>query len=257
MFFRAAALFLAIASLAAPARAADASAAHWKYDNPFCQVVAAVAPLPDVVASVTPVTGETRYEVTLYAAEGATLGAHVTLVSDTDAYDAAVPAGTLSGPSEDRRSEPVIVTLPAPDAVTYYFVDSYALDGTASVTCPSYVFEVGEGLSNAPGGVLTVGAQHLQAIGKLACGHVYQPPSSRGDMGGMIGNYGNKPLTVELQAYIDSKGHALQVKTVRSSGVAGVDDNAIGEVQQEEFHPAQFLCTPVVSEIRFRMEYQP
>ena len=117
MPFRAAALLVAFAGTFAAARADD-TAARWKYDNPFCQVVAFTAPLPDVVAPVALAGGESRYALGLYTAAGATLSAHVTLVSDTNAYDAAVPEGTLFGAAGDRKSDAIVVTLPAPDRIT-------------------------------------------------------------------------------------------------------------------------------------------
>jgi hypothetical protein len=123
MSWRAAAFPVALASVIAPARATDVSPAHWKYDNPFCQVVASVVPIPDVVASVNSVSGGVRYELALFTAAGELLAAHVTLVSGTDAYDAAVPDGSLSGPMEDRTLGPIVVTLPSPDRVAYFLVE--------------------------------------------------------------------------------------------------------------------------------------
>jgi hypothetical protein len=222
-------------------------AGPWKFENPFCNVVAQMAPLAD----------GTGYGLALYAASGKSIDAHVTLIGKSDAYDAHVTALPLAGSAEDREGRAVLVRMPPGTKIEYFFVDSYALDGGEPTSCPSYVFAMGEGFSDSPARATAVSAQHLQPLGKLPCGHTYQPPSTRGDMGGVIGNYGNKPLTVELRAYIDSKGHALEVKTIASSGVDGIDKTAIGTVQQEEFHPAQFLCTPVVSEMLLQMEYSP
>lgn len=119
MPYRAAALLVAFIGTVVPARADDG--VQWKYDNPFCQVVAFVAPLPDVVASIAPAGGEARYALGLYTPTGTTLAAHVTLVSDTDAYDAGVPEGNLFGAEGDRRSDAIVVSLPAPDRIGYFF----------------------------------------------------------------------------------------------------------------------------------------
>lgn len=231
--------------------------AHWKYDNPFCQVVASVTPIPDVVASTTPTGGGLRYVVALYTGNGATLAGHVTLVSDTDAYDASVPSANLSGPVEDRRLEPVIVTLPAPDRITYYFVDSYAVDRGASVTCPSYVFPIGATLSASPTGVPTIQAQHLQSLGSLKCGQVYIEPHLRGDLQSPVGTYGQEPLTAVARAYIDSNGYSIKEEIVHSSGVDGMDKYLLGAVGVHQFAPAQFLCVPVVGEMQIELRYSP
>jgi hypothetical protein len=246
-----------VSVLSVPARAPAESSIDWKYDNPFCDVVAAVVPLPDVVASVTPIQGGMRYVVALFARRGTTLAAHVTLVSDGSAYDAVLPDTNLSGPLEDRRREPVVVTLPAADQLKYFFVDSYALDGRASVTCPSYVFPIGETVQAQVAGAAVIPAVLLQSIEKLPCGQTYQDAGTGRDFGGVIGRYGNKPLSVTYHVYIDSKGHAISEKLLQSSGVEGVDSAALGSIQQQEFQPAQFLCTPVVSEINIRMDYVP
>jgi hypothetical protein len=256
MFCRVAAFSMALVSLGIPARAADAPASQWKYDNPFCDAVAAVAPLPDVVASLTLATAESRYAVDLQARTGTTLAAHVTLVSDTDAYDAAVPRTSLSGAAADRETPAFIVALPKPDRIKFYFVDQYAVDGGASVTCPSYVFPIGEPLASQ-GSAAVLTATHLQSLGMVPCGAVYRPVRFGNDFGSLIGAYGNKRLSVSYHAYVDSNGRALRETLLQSSGVAGLDAAALGEIQQGDFKPAQFLCTPVVGEIDVELDYVP
>jgi hypothetical protein len=247
---------MALASFGAPVLAAGVPVAHWKYDNPFCDVIAAAAPLPDVVASVSLSPGNSRYALQLHARAGATLGAHVTFVSDTDAYDAAVPVANLSGPAEDRERETLVVALPSPDRAGFFFVDSYSVDGHASVTCPSYVFPVGEPLASGESGAV-VAATHLQSLGKLPCGQVYRPIGFGEDFGSLTGRYGNRPHSVRYHAYVDSNGRALREVLLQSSGVPGVDAAALGDIQIYAFKPAQFLCTPVVGEVVIEMDYNP
>jgi len=86
MVGRAAAFIAALASLAVGARAADLPAAPWKHVNPFCDVLAAVAPI----------AGGSQYALELYAARGTTLDAHVTAISESDAYDVHVADTNLS-----------------------------------------------------------------------------------------------------------------------------------------------------------------
>jgi hypothetical protein len=257
MFRRAAVLLAALLASLPCAGVADEPSAQWKYDNPFCQVVAALAPIPGVVASLAAVGGETRYALDLFTPAGTTLSAHVTLVSDTDAYDAAVRDGDLSGPPGDRKLEPLIVTLPAPDKVNYFFVDSYSLDHGAAVTCPSYVFTVSETLSSAPAGLRSIEAQHLQKIAASKCAKVYAEPGLRGDLTSPVGAYGGKPLTVVARAYIDSNGYSIKDEIVQSSGVDGMDKYMLGAVGVHQFRPAQFLCTPVVGTMLIELKYFP
>lgn len=238
-----AALFLLVARV----QAADVSGAVWKYDNPFCSVIGRMDPLHD----------GSGYSLVLYAARGASLDAHVTLVSRTDAYDASVTRAELSGPPTDLEAAPAIVTLARNQRIEYFFVDSFALDGGRVVTCPSYVFAVGNDPLDSVEGAPTVPARHVQSLDQTACGRMYQEAEEPPDIGGLIGRYGNKPLSVELRAYLDSKGHAIEVKTLKSSGVDGVDQTMVGIVQQAQFVPARFLCTPVVSELLVRADYAP
>ncbi|MGC1380770.1 MAG: energy transducer TonB [Candidatus Baltobacteraceae bacterium] len=244
---RSSAALAALALLVTPARAADAPGAAWTRDNPFCQVVAQVAPFAD----------GSGYGLKLYAANGRTVDAHVTLVSDTDAYDAHVANVPLTGSAGDRESDGVALKFDQAVKVKYFFVDSYALDGGASATCPSFVFPIGEQLSDSPAGAVVVTPQHVQAIGKLACGQMYEPIQFGRDTYSVVGAYGNKPLSVTIHAYIDSDGRVLREKVVSPSGVYGVDSTALGIVEIHQFVAARFLCTPVVGEFQMRFDYEP
>ncbi len=244
---RAVALLVAVLSSCVPARAADAPAPDWKYATPFCGVIAAVGP----------VGSEGRYGLALFAEKGTTLAAHVTLVSNTDAYDVSVPDANLSGPIADREFDPVVVALPSSDSIKYYFVDSFALDGGASVTCPSYVFPIGDGFSGSPGDAAVITAKHLQPLGKLASGQMYRPVDSGRYAGALIGHYGNQRLSARYRVFVDSDGHAASAKLLDSSGVTGVDTTGLGSVEGQQYVPAQFLCTPVVGEIVIQLDYIP
>ena len=244
---RPSAVLVALALLSAPARAADAPAVAWQYDNPFCPVVAQVAPLAD----------GSGYGLQLYAASGRTIDAHVTLVSDSDAYDAHVANLPFTGSPGDRESEGVILKFVPAVGVKYFFVDSYVLDGGASMTCPSYVFPMDRQISDSPAGAPVVTPQRVQSIGKLACAQMYQPIQYGRDMYSVMGPYGNKPLSVTILAYVDSDGRVLRDKVTSTSGVFGVDSTAMGIIQIHNFVPARFLCTPVVGEVEIRLDYEP
>lgn len=246
MLGKVAAFLAALASFASAARAAELPSAAWKYANPFCGVIASMAPI----------AGGTQYALVLYASHGTTLDAHVTAVSAKDAYDIHVGAANLSGPPEDRRSDPVVVSFSDGAEPQYFFVDSYTLDRGAGVTCPSYVFELDDPVEGSPS-VPPIFAQHVQALGKLQCAKMYEAPGTGKGMESFLGQYGNRPLTVEILVSIDSNGQAVDEQVLHSSGVDGVDKAAAGIISIHRFVPARFLCTPVVGTMRLQLEYDP
>jgi hypothetical protein len=209
------------------------------------------------VARVAPLSDGSGYAVALDASGGNTIDAHVTLVGATDAYDANLTGQPLVGTPDDRETAAVVVKLPATAQIAYFYVDSYAVDGGKSVSCPSYVFEVPSQTVGAPPNTPGIPAQHLQALGALSCGRIYIPPDLHGQFQSQIGAYGNKPLTVLGRAYIDSNGYSMKEKLLRSSGVQGVDQFELGAMHLHQFSPAKFLCTPVVSTIDVELHYTP
>jgi hypothetical protein len=247
MSVQAAAVLTALTALIAPGRAADAPGATWKFDNPFCNVIAQMQPL----------AGVPGYALGVSAAGGTELEVHVSLVTDTDAYDAHLTHLRLSGPADDRESDTKIVAIPNRQKVAYFFVDSYAVDGAPPVTCPTYVFPMGPYATAFPTDSGAIVASHLQSLGKLTCGQVYRSPDFNGDIGLPIGRYGNRRASTTFHVYMDSNGHAISEKMTQSSGIAGIDDFALGAIQLHQFLPARFLCTAVVSELLVRLDYEP
>ncbi|MBV9719842.1 MAG: hypothetical protein JOZ77_11015 [Candidatus Eremiobacteraeota bacterium] len=244
---KSAAFLVALACSLMPVRASEVQAAHWTHDNPFCGVLAAVAPLRDGL----------RYGLRLFSQQGVTLAAHVTLVSDTDAYDALVSESNLFGPRNDRELNPIVVTLPSKDLLKFFFVDSYSVDGGTKVTCPSYVFAIGSQVVGLDDDAEVISAQHVQSLGRLPCGQMYFPPQIGHQFEGIIGSYGDKRLTTSYRIFIDSAGQPIREELIASSGVVGVDTGALGTIQGHQFVPAKFLCTPVVGVIDIEMEYDP
>ncbi len=243
MWCRAAAFLIVVHWLWAPA---DATETAWKFDNPFCKVVAEMQPLAD----------GSGYAVALGAAEGNEVSAHVTLVTESDAYDLHLEGLPLSISGSGREAGPVIATLTTSDKVKYYFVDSFTLDGGRAVTCPSYIFAMPAD-AIAHGFAVRIAADHLQPIGTPSCKRIYEPPDFNGDIDFPIGNFGNRRLSSTYDVFIDSAGHSVYESLVTSSGVEGVDDFARGAIQQHQFRAAKFLCTPVVAEIEVRVSYEP
>ncbi|HTA39517.1 MAG TPA: energy transducer TonB [Candidatus Acidoferrales bacterium] len=225
--------------------------AHWKFENPFCEVRAGLVPVESAIRG-------TEYLVQLYASHGTRVSAHVTLIGAEGAYDASVPPTNLSGAPDDRRTDGIVIKMPQTTPIHYFFVDSFTIDGEAPYTCPSYVAPSGSGPSeDAIGGLglTNVTATFLQALPDLPCGRAYIPPSSRKGYEPIVGHYGDKPRSTVLHVYIDSAGNALRATVSQSSGVEGLDDAAMAAAEYTKYNPAQFLCQPVVGELDMQMDY--
>ncbi|MBV8725324.1 MAG: hypothetical protein JO078_05070 [Candidatus Eremiobacteraeota bacterium] len=244
MWCKAAAFLAVFPPLLATTHTTESS---WRFDNPFCGVIVQARPL----------AGTPGYALQLGAATGEELDAHVTLVSDSDAYDAYLSNVRLAGPPDDRQSNAKLVTLPRDQTVSYLFVDSYSIDHGPSQTCPSYVVSVESDPFPVPPDSAAIVARHLQSLGKPACGQVYRSPGFNGEIEFPIGDFGNRRLSTTFDVYIDSRGRAISETMVASSGIEGVDDFARGAIQHHQFRPAEFLCTPVVAELQVRLNYEP
>ncbi|HEY5425510.1 MAG TPA: hypothetical protein VIJ77_03075, partial [Candidatus Tumulicola sp.] len=162
------------ASAGVPSPAPSPSAAPWKFDNPFCDVRAALVPVESAVKG-------TEYLVELYASHGTRVSAHVTLIGAEGAYDANLPFTNLSGAANDRRTDGIVVKMPETAPIHYFFVDTFTIDGEAPYTCPSYVQLSGSGPSedSISGGLTNVTATFLQKLPDLPCGKAYVAPTSR------------------------------------------------------------------------------
>jgi hypothetical protein len=231
----------------------EASPTPWRFDNPFCDVLAALVPEQGSEPGA-------EYALELFARDGTRVAAHVTLIGADAAYDANVPATNLQGAAGDRRTDAVMVKLEKPAIVHYFFVDSFSIDGVAPVTCPSYVFLSGSGPTTdamSGLGLQSVTAAFLQKLPDLPCGKAYVGPSIERGNEPLVGHYGDTRRTTRLHVYVDSYGHAVQATIETSSGVDGLDDAAVAGVRATEYRSAQFLCTPVVSELDMEMEYRP
>lgn len=160
-------------------------------------------------------------------------------------------------------SKRIHVSLPPGDTAQYAFVDSYTLDGGAPVTCasePSTVRPVAPGSGSStrsPDEPVDIAATLLQPLPALPCGKVYTPPMVVKPFVPRTGNYGNKALTASVHVYIDSNGHLAKSLIYKSSGVDGVDDEAMGSAERSTYKPATLLCTPVVGEYLFTFTYGP
>jgi len=221
--------------------------------NPFCAVHAgARGPLH---------TSDPEYRLLLNSTLPGTLSVHVTMVGDTGAYDAYLADTTLvPGKSGFTLPKRTVVTLPSGAVPKYVYVDSYAVAGGEKVDCPTQPSTVADPVfgpaSPEPDATTHVAATFLQALPELPCGKMYAPPHVRG-YSPRTGNWGNKELTAKVHVFIDSNGRVVQQSIYKSSGVDGIDDEAMGSAQHSTYTPAMFLCTPVVGDYLFSFTYKP
>jgi hypothetical protein len=218
--------------------------------NPFCAVHArAIGPLR---------TADPEYRIFLNSSTPETLSAHLTMIGDSGAYDAYLPAITLKPwRSEFTEAQRTVVTLPPGASAKYVFVDSYALNGGQKVVCPTEPSEIlAQTGSLSTAQTTYVAATFLQALPPMPCGKMYTPARARG-FSPRTGNWGNKELNAKVYVFIDSDGHVVQQSIYKSSGVEGLDDEAMGSAQHSTYTPATFLCTPVVGSYLFSFAYRP
>ena len=128
--------------------------------------------------------------------------------------------------------------------------------------CPSFVKEVRApteseaSLIAAPASFVQVDARLLQTLPAQPCGAIYKGPALAKPFEPVTGFYGYRPRTAQIAVFVDSAGHAIRTEIWQSSGVPGIDDTALAEVQGSTYEPAQFLCTPVDSITLFSITYE-
>ncbi|HUY40645.1 MAG TPA: hypothetical protein VMV82_03665 [Candidatus Dormibacteraeota bacterium] len=229
------------------------------------------APAPKTASS------ERALRVVLYAASGSRVTALVTFITNDSAYQATIAGVPLHEQARagDRMSDPVLVTFDRSVGVQYAYVDSYAVDGAALVSCPSFVNQVypwgatprpnsavpslhiiaSSTVPTMPRRYAMVAATLLQPLPSLACGAAYAPSrmalqprsdwSAQDEMASYSSGRGGTSALVAI--YLDSNGKPVYTQLVQSSGNAVTDTEALDDAKTETYSPAKFLCMPVVS----------
>jgi hypothetical protein len=127
---------VAFISPAAVQQASAASISHpWR--DPFCDLRVRAVPWDDAKDSPAPTLTSDSFSLALSSPLNGSLDAHITFLSDTDAYDALVRNVALTGSRSSATRRTVIVTMPRPVAIRYVYVDSYAIGGGRYVACPA------------------------------------------------------------------------------------------------------------------------
>jgi TonB family protein len=258
-----AALFFAfpVCAAALPAVAAPAPArAPW--DNPFCDASASVIPFDSPRNAYS--SGGDTYALYVWAHARSNYAARVTLVGDGQAYAVDIPR-VAEDTAHDGESA-YLVSFPKRFSAEWYFVDGVGIDGAAIADCPSFVKpvmpidEIGPGVPAIPPRPASFGRVNARYVGPLPatpCGAVYTELKMTKSYQPIVGQFGGRRLSVDVEVFVDSDGNVVKTDIRRSSGVEGIDDAAIAAMQYSAFRPATFLCTPVVSSERVTIDYTP
>lgn len=246
----------------APVDADLPRSANGEWENPFCGVSAIVVPW-NAQANVPSDFATQTYAVYLWANATSNYTARLTLVSRDAAYAVEIPKteGPKGTDARARRSA-YLVSLPAKAEIEQYFVDAAGLDGAAMTDCPSFVKPVEGTLGSGnfvarPAAFGHLDAQFVQTLTTPACGSRYTPLTLSKFAPAIVGRFGQDQKVVEVEAFVDSAGHVVKADLWRSSGIEGLDNAAIGQFGESSYHPATFLCTPVVSSGIFAVRYEP
>ncbi len=157
-------------------------------------------------------------------------------------------------------SPEMVVTLPKPAAVRYAYVDSYRIDGGAETSCASEPAAARSWANGHPPRPRP-NSRRFAAVSKgslppLPCGKTFADArvTRAFQPAGINTTHTN---TVDVGVFVDSAGHPVQAWVQKSSGIDVADSRAVAAAQHSQYAPATFLCTPVVSEYIFRVDFDP
>ena len=232
--------------------------------NAFCAASVAWSAIHAATNPVAPGSAATRYALALGVRGTTSAAASVTFIGTKNAYIVQIPVTPLVVvmKKRDRFTRVIVVHFPHATRIRYAYVDTAAVDGAPPVTCPTVAERPGvpkfwHWKQLLAGKWLNLDATLQQALPPLRCGAVYR--QARMARAGTVygGNFGFQARSAEVLVDVDSSGKPALVKLVRSSGIPGFDRNVLASAEASRFHPARFLCSPVVSEYLFVGQYSP
>jgi hypothetical protein len=229
--------------------------------DPFCAIHVAAVPWDQASSSPSSNVADSIV-LSLSSMSGSEVDAHVKLISETDAYDVALTGLALNGTPSAHSTAAIFVTLPKPTELRYAYVDSYRLDGAPEKSCATEPFDLRawENLRQPPPAQAPAWPRFAAVLSgplpALPCGksftdarvtHAFQPP----------GVNVRKTYTVQVGVFIDSEGRPVDTWIYKSSGMDNADALARDSALLSQYAPATFLCTPIVSEYLFRVDFAP
>ena len=232
------------------------------WDNPFCGASALAIPFNVATNSYAAVSD--TYALYVWAHARANYAARVMLIGNGQAYAVDIPRIAYDA-ARDAESA-YLVSLPKGFFVEWYFVDGVGVDDAAIGDCPSFVkpvvpvHDLGPGVPAVPAVSATfehLNARYVEKLPALSCGAPYTSLEMKNAFSPLVGHFGDRPLSAEVEAFVDSNGFVVKTEIHHSSGVDGIDEAAIAAVEFSTFRPATFLCTPVVGAQLVTIDYAP
>lgn len=253
------AMALPVGASAQPTASALPTPPPWL--DPFCTVSIGAIQWDTATNSRAVAESSNALIVSVFSQSGNRVDAHVTLLSDSGAYDVALQGLALRGKNFDLFAPEILVELPKTMAIRYAYVDSYALDGRPAVSCPSEPFALPPDPSEqfvAPNSSNPrVAAVFKQPLPGLPCGKMFsQAQVIKAAEPVYPVSFFDHTRTAEVAIFLDSNGNLIKTSIYKSSGLEAMDDAATDAAIRSKFKPAMLLCTPVVSKYLFRAGFE-
>lgn len=198
------------------------------------------------------VDGTNDYDAALSADDVGEYSGSITFFSETAAYEA-----TFDRVRVDGRAR-IVVRMPAHVRIDWASMDTAGLSENPATSCPTFVVtrQLSDGVVRVPS-TPVVRAVLRGPLPDLPCGHVWVEARRYRTTEGTMYAPVAKPASAEMHVYIDSLGRVVSPQIVRSSGDISIDAQAITTVRMDRYHPATFLCVPVLSERNYIFTFDP
>ncbi|HET6276814.1 MAG TPA: energy transducer TonB [Candidatus Cybelea sp.] len=243
-----------------PAQPSSAAADTSLWLDPFCALYVTAQPIDTSPPSepVSPISNLLAMGV--FAEAGARADVHVTLLSDTGAYDAFLQDVPLLDDGKGLRSHNILVQLPKAMHVRFVYVDSFAVDGGTKASCPSEPFDLSPvktlRVPPPPAAVQRVSAVFKQSLPALPCGKIFSNATILKAVQPVYPLlYFDHDRSVQIEIFVDSNGNAVKTSVYKSSGLQAFDSAATEAALRSKYAPPMLLCTPVVGKYLFRADF--
>jgi TonB family protein len=237
---------------------APADASLWL--DPFCALYATAQPIYTSPSEpLSPISNVLA--VGVFAEAGARADAHVTLLSDTGAYDAFLQDVPLADDGKGLRSHNILVQLPKAMRVRFVYVDSFAVNGGTEASCPSEPFDLSQvktiRVPPPPAATARVSAVFKQSLPPLPCGKLFTNATIVKPVQPVYPlSYFDHDRSVQIEIFVDSNGNAVKSSVYKSSGLQAFDNAATQAALRSKYAPPMLLCTPVVGKYLFRADFE-
>ena len=239
---------------------APADASLWL--DPFCALYATAQPIYTSPSEpLSPISNVLA--VGVFAEAGARADAHVTLLSDTGAYDAFLQDVPLADDGKGLRSHNILVKLPKAMRVRFVYVDSFAVNGGTEASCPSEPFDLSQvktiRVPPPPAATARVSAVFKQSLPPLPCGKLFTNATIVKPVQPVypLSYFDHDRAACKSEIFVDSNGNAVKSIGLQEQRTPSVHDNAATQAAlRSKYAPPMLLCTPVVGKYLFRADFE-